>query len=144
MASRAPWLVLSGGGENGAFSAGLLKGWSEAGTRPDFGIVTGVSTGALIAPFAFAGATWDDALRQAYTETSAADVFEFGGSADSLADTWPLRRQIERTVTPALLKAVAAEQGRGRRLLVVTTELDSGRPCCGTWGRSPRRAVPPP
>ncbi|WP_298955924.1 patatin-like phospholipase family protein [uncultured Methylobacterium sp.] len=134
MASRAPWLVLSGGGENGAFSAGLLKGWSEAGTRPDFGVVTGVSTGALIAPFAFAGATWDDALRQAYTETSAADVFEFGGSVDSLADTWPLRRQIERTVTPALLKAVAAEQGRGRRLLIATTELDSGRPVLWDMG----------
>ncbi|MEH3144323.1 MAG: patatin-like phospholipase family protein [Methylobacterium frigidaeris] len=135
MAARAPWLLLSGGGENGAFSAGLLKGWSEAGTRPEFGVVTGVSTGALIAPFAFAGAAYDDALRQAYTETSAADVFEFGGGGgDSLTDTWPLRRQIERTVTPALLRAVAAEQGKGRRLLVVTTELDGGRPVLWDMG----------
>src|SRR3954470_6666449 len=61
-----PWLVLSGGGENGAFSAGILKGWTAAGTRPDFAVVTGVSTGALIAPFAFAGSRYDEFLEQAY------------------------------------------------------------------------------
>ncbi|AWN49522.1 patatin [Methylobacterium terrae] len=134
MASRAPWLALSGGGENGAFAAGLLKGWTRAGTRPDFGVVTGVSTGALIAPFAFVGASGDAALEKAYTETSAADVFEFGGGQDSLTDTWPLKRGIERSVTPALLEAVAAEHRKGRRLLVVTTELDSLRPTLWDMG----------
>ncbi|QRE74461.1 patatin-like phospholipase family protein [Methylobacterium aquaticum] len=134
MASRAPWLALSGGGENGAFAAGLLKGWSRAGTRPDFGIVTGVSTGALIAPFAFLGASQDAALEKAYTETSAADVFEFGGGSESLTDTWPLKRGIERSVTPTLLEAVAAEHRKGRRLLVVTTELDSLRPTLWDMG----------
>ncbi len=134
MASRAPWLALSGGGENGAFAAGLLKGWTRAGNRPDFGIVTGVSTGALIAPFAFVGASQDAALEKAYTETSAADVFEFGGGQESLTDTWPLKRGIERSVTPALLEAVAAEHRAGRRLLVVTTELDSLRPTLWDMG----------
>ncbi|MGF3027697.1 patatin-like phospholipase family protein [Methylobacterium aquaticum] len=134
MASRAPWLALSGGGENGAFAAGLLKGWTRAGTRPDFGVVTGVSTGALIAPFAFVGASQDAALETAYTETSAADVFEFGGGAESLTDTWPLKRGIERSVTPALLEAVAAEHRKGRRLLIVTTELDSLRPTLWDMG----------
>lgn len=134
MASREPWLALSGGGENGAFAAGLLKGWTRAGTRPDFGVVTGVSTGALIAPFAFVGASQDAALEKAYTETSAADVFEFGGGQESLTDTWPLKRGIERSVTPALLEAVAAEHRKGRRLLVVTTELDSLRPTLWDMG----------
>ncbi|MET7248069.1 patatin-like phospholipase family protein [Methylobacterium sp. EM32] len=134
MASREPWLALSGGGENGAFAAGVLKGWTRAGNRPDFGVVTGVSTGALIAPFAFVGASQDAALEKAYTETSAADVFEFGGGQESLTDTWPLKRGIERSVTLALLEAVAAEHRKGRRLLVVTTELDSLRPTLWDMG----------
>lgn len=134
-AARAPWLVLSGGGESGAFAAGLLKGWTATGNRPDFGVVTGVSTGALIAPFAFAGSRYDDALEQAYTQTTAADVFEFGsGGGDSLTDTWPLKRQIEKSVTPALLADVAAEHRKGRRLLAVTTAIDSGRPVLWDMG----------
>ncbi|MGY2050832.1 patatin-like phospholipase family protein [Methylobacterium sp. JK268] len=133
-AGRAPWLALSGGGENGAYAAGLLKGWSASGGRPDFGVVTGVSTGALIAPFAFAGSRYDAALEQAYTQTTAADVFEFGGSDEALTDTWPLRKQIEKSVTPALLADIAAEHRKGRRLLVVTTELDSDRPVLWDMG----------
>lgn len=126
--------MLSGGGENGAFAAGLLNGWSEAGTRPAFGIVTGVSTGAMIAPFAFVGASGDAALRQNYTEISAADVFEFGGTNEALTDTWPLKRRIDRAVTPALLKAVAAEHAKGRRLLVATTAVDAERPVLWDMG----------
>ncbi|MEH3116177.1 MAG: patatin-like phospholipase family protein [Methylorubrum populi] len=140
-----PWLVLSGGGENGAFAAGLLAGWSERGDRPDFGIVTGVSTGALIAPFAFAaptmGARADAALRENYTEISAADVFEFGGTPDSLTDTWPLKERIGRAVTPALLKAVAAEHAKGRRLLIATTQIDSERPVLWDMGAIARRSA---
>ncbi|WP_422229989.1 patatin-like phospholipase family protein [Methylorubrum rhodinum] len=129
-----PWLVLSGGGENGAFAAGLLAGWSERGDRPSFGVITGVSTGALIAPFAFVGPQADGALKQNYTEISAADVFEFGGTRDSLTDTWPLKERIERAVTPALLKAVAAEHARGRRLFIATTQVDSERPTLWDMG----------
>ncbi len=138
-----PWLVLSGGGENGAFAAGLLAGWSERGDRPAFGVITGVSTGALIAPFAFAAPTLgpraDAALKQNYTEISAADVFEFGATRDSLTDTWPLKERIKRAVTPALLKAVAAEHAKGRRLLIVTTQIDSERPVVWDMGAIARR-----
>ncbi|KAB1078094.1 patatin-like phospholipase family protein [Methylobacterium soli] len=133
-AAARPWLVLSGGGENGAFAAGLLSGWSQAGTRPDFGVITGVSTGALIAPFAFVGPVEDPVLRDAYTTISAADVFEFGGTSEALTDTWPLKRRIDRAVSPALLKAVAAEHAKGRRLLVATTEVDAERPVLWDMG----------
>ena len=133
-AASDPWLVLSGGGENGAFAAGLLSGWSTTGHRPAFGVITGVSTGALIAPFAFIGDAGDAALREAYTTVSAADVFEFGGSSEALTDTWPLKRRIERAVTPRLLKAIAAEHAKGRRLLVATTELDTERPVLWDMG----------
>lgn len=129
-----PWLVISGGGENGAFTAGLLNGWSEAGDRPAFGVITGVSTGAMIAPFAFVGSSEDRVLAKAYTEVSAADVFEFGATPESLTDTWPLKRRIERSVTPELLKAVAAEHAKGRRLLVATTAVDSERPVLWDMG----------
>ncbi|GEP03673.1 patatin-like phospholipase family protein [Methylobacterium oxalidis] len=132
--AREPWLVLSGGGENGAFAAGLLSGWTATGGRPAFGVVTGVSTGALIAPFAFVGAAGDRPLQEAYTTITAADVFEFGGTNEALTDTWPLKRRIDRTVTPALLKAVAAEHAKGRRLLVATTEVDTERPVLWDMG----------
>jgi hypothetical protein len=133
-ASGEPWLVLSGGGENGAFSAGILKGWTAAGTRPAFAVVTGVSTGALIAPFAFAGVAYDGFLEEAYTAITAADIFEFGAKADSLVDSWPLKRLIERHVTPRLLADVAAEHRKGRRLLVVTTNVDAQRPVAWNLG----------
>ena len=122
------------GGENGAFGAGILAGWSEAGDRPEFGVITGVSTGALIAPFAFVGRAGDAPLREAYTNISASDVFEFGGSDEALTDTWPLKRRIDRAVTPELLKAIAAEHAKGRRLLVVTTDVDTERPVLWDMG----------
>ena len=123
-----PWLSLSTGGEDGAFGAGLLGGWSKAGTRPEFSLVTGVSTGALIAPYAFLGSRYDDQLRDAYTTISAIDIFEVGGKGESFLDTWPLYSLIEKRVTPELLKAIAAEHARGRRLFILTTNLDAGRP----------------
>ena len=126
-AAGEPWLVLSGGGENGAFAAGLLSGWSQAGDRPSFGVITGVSTGALIAPFAFVGPAADPELRKNYTEITAADVFELGGTNAALTDNWPLKERIDRSVTPDLLKAVAAEHAKGRRLLIATTQVDTER-----------------
>lgn len=133
-ARQEPWLVLSGGGENGAYAAGLLNGWSEAGTRPRFGVVTGISTGALVAPLAFAGPAADPALKEAYTAISAADVFEFGGTGQSLTDTWPLSKLIERFVTPDLLARVADEHRQGRRLFVLTTNVDLQRPVAWNMG----------
>ena len=68
--------ALSGGSENEAFGAGLLVGWSETGTRPTFKLVTGVRTGALIAPFAFLGSSYNPQLRAVYTGITSSDVYE--------------------------------------------------------------------
>lgn len=133
-AAEAPWLVLSGGGENGAFGAGLLAGWSAKGDRPDFAVVTGVSTGAMIAPFAFLGRQGDSVLRETYTGITAADVFEFGGRDEALTDTWPLKKLIAKFVTPELLAQVAEAHRAGRRLIVVTTNVDTQRPVAWDMG----------
>ena len=122
-----PWLALSSGGADGAFGAGLLNGLSESGNRPDYAVVTGVSTGALMAPFAFAGPSYDDALRAAYTKITAADVFEVGGTGESFVNSWPLKDLIAKQITPALLADIAAAHKSGRRLFVVTTDLDAER-----------------
>ena len=122
-----PWLALSSGGADGAFGAGLLNGLSESGKRPDYAVVTGVSTGALMAPFVFAGPRYDDALRAAYTKITAADVFEVGGTGESFIDSWPLKDLIAKQITPALLADIAAAHNNGRRLFIVTTDLDAER-----------------
>jgi hypothetical protein len=123
-----PWLVISTGGEDGAYGAGVLAGWGAAGTRPEFSVITGVSTGALMAPFIFAGRKYDEQLRAAYTTVNATDIFEIGGKGESLLDTWPLKDLVAKQVTPELLADVASEHNRGRRLFVLTTNLDAGRP----------------
>jgi len=122
-----PWLTLSSGGSDGAFGAGLLNGLSASGKRPDYAVVTGVSTGALIAPFAFAGPRYDNALRDAFTKITSADVFEIGGTPESFLDTWPLKDLIAKQVTPALIRDIAAQYRAGRRLFIITTNLDSER-----------------
>jgi predicted patatin/cPLA2 family phospholipase len=128
-------LALSGGGANGAFCAGLLCGWTDSGRRPEFQVVTGVSTGALAAPFAFLGPAYDERLIRAYTTVNDADVFvpHFVRTAvnllraDSMADTAPLARTLAALVDPAMIEAIAEAHHRGRRLYVCTTELASGR-----------------
>ncbi|MGE3149592.1 MAG: patatin-like phospholipase family protein, partial [Pseudorhodoplanes sp.] len=122
-----PWLVLSSGGGDGAFGAGLLNGWSETGDRPEFSVVTGVSTGALMAPYAFLGPKYDAALKENYTTINAGSIFEAGGKGESFLDTWPLKELIAKLVDENLLAAIAAEHQRGRRLLVLTTNLDAER-----------------
>jgi hypothetical protein len=129
----AEFLAVSGGGEDGAFGAGLLVGWTAAGTRPTFKGVTGISTGALTAPFAFLGPAYDDRLRAVYTEISAKDVLVQRSylaivTQDAAADTAPLRRTIARYFDQAMLDAIAAEHAKGRILLVGTTNLDARRP----------------
>jgi hypothetical protein len=125
--SKGPWLALSGGGADGAFAAGVLTGWTQSGNRPDFTVVTGVSIGALLAPYAFIGAKYDEELRTAITTITGADIFEDRATPESFLDTWPLRRFVEKRVTAALVAEVAAEHRKGRRLLVVTTNVDAGR-----------------
>jgi predicted acylesterase/phospholipase RssA len=130
---RYPHLALSGGGANGAFGAGFLNGWSATGRRPVFKIVTGVSTGALMAPFAFLGPEYDGALRDFYTTTASHDVFALGSillqliRGESLADTGPLAALIARHVDADLLSKVAEAQARGRRLYIGTVDLDAQR-----------------
>lgn len=127
------FLAISGGGDSGAFSAGLLNGWTAAGTRPEFRAVTGVSTGALIAPFAFLGPSYDHVLTTVYTESSSQDIFKrrnlisafFG---DALSDTTPLYRLVSRYVDQPLLDAIAAEYAKGRVLLIGTANLDTQEP----------------
>ncbi len=126
-------LALSGGGANGAFGAGILYGWSAAGTRPTFKMVTGISTGALIAPFAFLGADYDQILKQVYTSTATKDILKFKPfiftrrGLDSLADSSPLQKLIEKYVTEDVIRSVALAHQTGRRLYIGTTDLDASR-----------------
>jgi predicted acylesterase/phospholipase RssA len=125
--ASGPWLALSGGGADGAFGAGVMTGWTESGSRPEFALVSGVSIGALIAPYAFLGPSYDAQLRENFATITAADVFEDRRTEESLLDSWPLKRLIEKRMTPELLQAIAAEHRKGRRLLVGTSNMDAGR-----------------
>jgi hypothetical protein len=125
--ASGPWLAISGGGSDGAYGGGVLAGWTQSGTRPQFAVVTGASIGSLIAPFAFLGSQYDDEIRKSFTSMTAADIFEDRTTRDSLFDYWPLKRQIEQRVNAKLLAEIAVEHARGRRLLVATTNLDAGR-----------------
>ncbi len=129
----ANFLAVSGGGDNGAFGAGLLVGWTKAGTRQEFKYVTGVSTGALIAPLAFMGSEYDNDLRRAYTEISQKDVMRKRWITaaifnDGMADNTPLFELVSTFVTPDLLSRIGEEYHKGRLLFIGTTDLDSQRP----------------
>ena len=129
----ANYLGLSGGSDNGAFGAGLLVGWSETGTRPEFKLVSGVSTGALIAPFAFLGSAYDPQLRTVYTEVQPGNIYEMRWTptalfSESLADTTPLYGLISLYVDDRMVAAIAREYSRGRLLLIGTTNLDTEGP----------------
>jgi Patatin-like phospholipase len=132
-------LAISGGAEDGAFGAGLLVGWGEAGTRPVFDLVTGVSSGALIAPFAFLGREYDGQLRDIFTKYGRKDIFTYNvhglieGSA--LADDAPLAKLIEHYVDEAFLQEIAKARLKGRILLIGTTNLDTQRPVLWDMGR---------
>ena len=127
------FLAVSGGGDNGAFGSGLMNGWTQTGTRPEFKIVTGVSTGALIAPFAFLGPEYDPALREVYTSMTPDKVYRARGLPaalfdDAMADTSPLARTIGLYANHQMLEAIAREYRRGRLLMIGTTDLDAQRP----------------
>lgn len=133
------FLALSGGGDDGAFGAGLLVGWSQHGTRPSFKLVTGISTGALTAPFAFLGSNYDPVLREIYTQTSASRIFAklpilSGLTADAMADSAPLLQMITHHLTDDVIAGIADEYRKGRLLLVATTNLDAGRPVIWNLG----------
>ena len=140
-------LALSGGGADGAFGAGVLAGWTERGDRPEFEVVTGVSAGAIIAPFAFLGPSEDEDIRRIWTEYKAADVATaqilpglFGGQA--LTDTTPLVTLVAQYIDQEMLDRIAAEYNRGRILMVLTTNLDAQRPVVWNMGEIARIGTP--
>jgi hypothetical protein len=143
MAARtaAPsYLALSGGGADGAYGAGVLSGWTASGTRPEFTIVSGVSTGALIAPFAFLGPSYDDALRQAYTSGEAENLLSSPSLeplpvGSGIFGNQRLRQLVAQFVDGPFLARIAAEYAKGRCLAVVTTDLDAQRPVIWDMGR---------
>jgi hypothetical protein len=134
------YLAISGGGANGAFGAGLLVGWSATGSRPQFTMVTGISTGALTAPFAFLGSDYDDEIKAGSTEYSTKDLLTKNSklktlTGDSMADTVPLRAMIARYIDDDVVQAIAKEYRKGRALFIGTTNLDAQRPVIWNIGR---------
>ncbi|OPF92505.1 patatin-like phospholipase family protein [Rhodopseudomonas palustris] len=134
------YLALSGGGADGAYGAGVLNGWSEAGTRPSFSVVSGVSTGALIAPFAFLGSEYDATVREIYTSGIAASLLEdpnplkaiFGSG---LFGNAKMRDLAAKYYDANVVAAVAVEYAKGRQLAIVTTNIDSQRTVIWDMGR---------
>lgn len=133
-------IAISGGADDGAFGAGLMVGWGESGTRPEFDLVTGISAGALVAPFVFVGKEYDTELSQIFTVHDAGDIYTadvmaglFGG--DALADSTPLANLITKYVDQRLLNRVAEERAKGRLLFIGTTNLDAQRPVYWDMGR---------
>ena len=122
---------MSGGGSNGAFGAGLLYGWTKTGTRPDFKLVTGISTGALIAPFAYLGSDFDEELKLVYTTITAENILQKRNilailfKSESLANTDPLQQLVEQYISEDTLRAVAERHDRGHRLYIGTTHMDA-------------------
>jgi predicted patatin/cPLA2 family phospholipase len=125
-------LALSGGGDGGAYGAGFLNGWTQSGKRPEFAIVTGVSTGALLAPFAFLGSRYDDRLKAAFTSIGPKDIYNARFPlvipfSVSVAGTKPLWRLLNVYFSQAVIDDIAREHRRGRRLFVSTANLDAQR-----------------
>lgn len=127
------YLAISGGGDDGAYGAGVLVGWTATGERPEFTFVTGVSTGAITAPFAFLGSKYDKVLHEIYTSFSTSDLSGLRGpiksiNGDGLASSKPMLELLQHYIDGELMKAIAQEFQRGRTLIVGTTNLDAGRP----------------
>ncbi|VVO24297.1 patatin-like phospholipase family protein [Pseudomonas fluorescens] len=132
----ASMLAVSGGGDAGTFAAGLIAGWTLHGTRPMFKVVTGISAGALVAPFAYLGPQYDGVIRGICNAIGPKDFFHSRSvltrlASDGMADSKPLSRLIAKYVTPEVLAAIASEYANGRLLMIGTTDLDSARPV--TW-----------
>ena len=132
-------LIITGGGPDGAFGAGLLNGMTDGENRLEFEVVTGVSTGALIAPFAFLGSEYDPVIKELYTKTSTKDIIRqknalIGIFSNALSDSRPMQKLIAKHITMEFMKKVADEYEIGRRLFVGTTNLDAQRPVIWNMG----------
>jgi hypothetical protein len=133
------FLAISGGGDKGAFGAGLLVGWTEAGNRPYFLVVTGISTGALIAPFAFLGPEYDQIVKNIYTNIGPGDIFNSRNLLtavfdDAMKDSTPLWNLIKENVNEELLERIAQKYDKGPSLFVATTNLDTRIPVIWNMG----------
>ena len=140
-------LALSGGGGDGAFGAGVLTGWTKRGDRPQFEIVTGVSAGAIIAPFAFLGPKYDETLKEIWTQYGSQDIGTVQGlqgilGGDAVIETSGLARLIAKYLDDQLLAEIAREYERGRVLMVLTTNLDAQRPVVWNLGALARSRHP--
>jgi hypothetical protein len=140
-------LAISGGAENGAFGAGLLCGWTEQGSRQEFEVVTGISTGALTAPFAYLGSSYDPQLRAVYTELEPSHVLRprFFTAAlwdDALADNTPLYGTIARYLDEHMMADIARAYDRGRLLLIASTDLDAQQPVIWNIGAMAKSGHP--
>ena len=143
----ANYLAISGGGQNGAYGAGLLCAWTAMGTRPEFKAVTGISTGALTAPFAFLGPRYDSVLKEVYTTVCTSDICTSNGFlgalfGESLLNNSPLRKLLDKYVTDQVIKDIATEYARGRLLLIGTTNLDEGRGVIWNIGNIATKGTP--
>ena len=132
-------LAISGGGGDGAFGAGLLYGWTASGNRPNFKLVTGISTGALTAPFAFLGPSYDEKLKKVYTTVSSSDILKLKSllgmvQSEAMSLNDPLAKLTAQYVDEQMLKDIAAEHAKGRRLYIGTTALDAQRPVIWNMG----------
>jgi len=141
-------LAISGGGSDGAFGAGFLYGWSSKGDRPVFKLVTGISTGALIAPFAFLGSEYDEELKEVYTGISTKSIilrqsfFSILTASESFTRATPLQNLIKEHIDLALLQRVARAHEQGRRLYIGTTHMDAQRLVVWNMGLIARLATP--
>jgi predicted patatin/cPLA2 family phospholipase len=127
------YLSISGGGANGAYTAGVMVAWTELETRPQFTIVTGISTGALVAPFVFLGSDYDNLIKELYTETSTADIFFARGliefiTGDSAVNPAPVRGRLAQVINEDFFADLTTEARKGRKLLISTTNIDAMRP----------------
>ncbi|MDB5621659.1 MAG: hypothetical protein JWR39_222 [Devosia sp.] len=141
------YLTLSGGGINGAYGAGYLVGWTAKGDRPEFEVVTGISVGAMIAPMAFLGPRYDSRLQAIFADlaTQRSPALDFVSAllgAPSIASNRPLINAIARLVDAQALAEIAVEHGKGRRLLIGTTNLDAERPMVWDIGAIAASAIP--
>jgi predicted patatin/cPLA2 family phospholipase len=140
-------LAISGGGSDGAFGAGLINGWTASGTRPEFSFVTGISTGSLIAPFAYLGPDYDYLVKKVYTTYTTEDLIEKRGlmgifEINAVADSAPLRAVIAEHVDEAVMQAIAEEYRKGRFLLLGTTNMDAKRPVVWNIGEIAASGAP--
>ncbi|MBY5944445.1 patatin-like phospholipase family protein [Photobacterium rosenbergii] len=144
---RLNYLALSGGGFNGAFSAGILTAWTERGDRPQFDVVTGISTGAIVSVFAYLGSEYDDVLTELYTETDFTDLFHFRNifslvRNQSLLDTTPFEEKVRRIVNDDLVAEIAEQNRAGRHLVIGTTNIDNQRLSLWNIGQIAEHATP--